>query len=484
MSIQTAPASTTFAASPENFGLKRSSGASTRNRNQQSMDPEALADSFSAFRLDGGKNQSQLELASGANTIPLGSRSNKPPLKDVTNHLADAAPVAALPFSITGSSACNVQNTIATHPVPTSAFITNPNAVVVRRSAFPPMQASARAPTHTFVNPSHPSGQASAPALQKPSAIASAFNCNPNAFAAAYNARIPRFNFNFNPSNPSNPSPFTASAFGLPSTWSAVTNIQDEEPMDVDDPWAMEICLPDPDAMDTSPNSENYTVPFFPYHGPQEFVAPQFGRLFQPFVPPPLPQPTHANAYNALRQLVSSTAAMYTSSIRPDLYSTSPRQLSPAPLDESSLPRFSEPIMDELVQRYPHSPDAILADKKRKRMTIKTAAQREAEAKQACYRAQLKAERKELHRRSVALAAQKIELPSKQLRTSQADHERVEVPPCMVPEKTRRTLAEMKKTSATKTEKTALSRRCDLTKMGSRLLAAACSAPRSLVGFL
>ena len=251
--------------------------------------------------------------------------------------------------------------------------------------------------------------------------------------------------------------------------------------MDVDDPWAMEICLPDPDAMDTSPNSENYTVPFFPYHGPQEFVAPQFGRLFHPFVPPPLPQPTHANAYYALRQLDSSTTAMHASSIRPELYSTSPRQLASAPLDESLLPRFSEPVMDELVQRYPHSPDAILADKKRKRLSIKTAIQLEAEAKQARYRAQSEAKRKELHRRSAALAVQKPERPSEQ---SQADRERVEVPPCMIPEKTRRTLAEMKKTSTTKTKSSESSRRCDLTKMGSRLLAAACSAPRSLVGFL
>ncbi|KAL1752055.1 hypothetical protein FB107DRAFT_293462 [Schizophyllum commune] len=479
MSIQAAPTSTTFAASPENFGLKRSSNASMRIQNNQTMDPESIADSLAAIHLDGAKFQSQL--ASGANTIPLGSRSNKPPLKDVTNHLADAAPVAALPFSITGPSAFNVQNTIATHSVPTSAFITNPNAVVVRRSAFPPMQASARAPTHAFVNPPAPFDQASAPALQKLSTIASAFNCNPNAFAAAYNARVPRFHFNFNPSF--NHSPSTASAFGLPSTWSAVTDIHDDEPMDVDDPWAMEICLPDPDAMDTSPNSENYTVPFFPYHGPQEFVAPQFGRLFQPFVPPPLPEPTHANAYNALRQLDSSTAAMHTSSIRPELNSTS-RQFSPAPLDESLLPRFSEPIMDELVQRYPHSPDAILADKKRKRTTFKTAIQLEAEAKQAHYRAQLKAERKELHRRSVALTASKPERPSSPLRTSQVDCERVEVPPCMIPAKTRRTLAEMKKTSVTKTKSGESSRRCDLTKMGSRLLAAACSAPRSLVGFL
>ncbi|KAI5897927.1 uncharacterized protein SCHCODRAFT_02528830 [Schizophyllum commune H4-8] len=483
MSIQTAPASTTFAASPENFGLKRSSNASPRSQNNQTMDPESLADSLAAFVLDGAKNQPQL--ASGANTIPLGSRSNKPPLKDVTNHLADAAPMAALPFSITGTKSgpsAIARKTIATHTIPTSAFITNPNAVVVRRSAFPPMQASARPPTRTFVNPYLPSNQASAPALQKPSTIASAFNCNPNAFAAAYNARVPHFNFNFNPSNPS---PSTASAFGLPSTWSAVTNIQEDEPMDVDDPWAMEICLPDPDAMDTSPNSENYSVPFFPYHGPQEFVAPQFGRLFHPFVPPPLPEPTHANAYNALRQLDSSTAAMHASLARPELYSTSPRQLASSSLDESLLPRFSEPIMDELVQRYPHSPDAILADKKRKRTTIKTAAQREAEAKQARYCAQLKAERKELHRRSIALAARKPELPSKKLRTPQADRERVEVPPCMVPEKTRRTLAEMKKTSATKmTKTTEASRRCNLTKVGSRLLAAACSAPRSLVGFL
>ncbi|KAL1697493.1 hypothetical protein GGG16DRAFT_41240 [Schizophyllum commune] len=479
MSIQTAAASTTFAASPENFGLKRSSNASPRTQNNQTMDPESIADSLAAIHLDGVKSQSQL--ASGANTIPLGSRSNKPPLKDVTNHLADAAPVAALPFSITGSSAFNVHNTIATHPIPTSAFLTNPNAVVVRRSAFPPMQASARPPTHTFVNPTQPSVQASAPALQKPSTIASAFNCNPNAFAAAYNARIPRFNFNFNPSNPS---PSTASAFGLPSTWSAVTNIQEGEPMDVDDPWAMEICLPDPDAMDTSPNSEKYTVPFFPYHGPQEFVAPQFGRLFQPFVPPPLPEPTHANAYNALRQLDSSTAALHASSIRPELYSTSSCQLYSSSLDESLLPRFSEPILDDLVQRYPHSPDAILADKKRKRTTFKTAIQLEAEAKQARYRAQSEAKRKELHRRSVALAAQKPERPSSPLRTTPADHERIEVPACMIPEKTRKTLAEMKKTSARKTEKTASSRRCDLTKMGSRLLAAACSAPRSLVGFL
>ena len=135
--------------------------------------------------------------------------------------------MAALPFSITGNrsgSSAFAQNTIATPPAHTSAFITNPNAVVVRRSAFPPMQASARAPTHTFVNPTQPSVQASAPTLQvltsllcfilpltlpqKPSTIASAFNCNPNAFAAAYKARIPKFSFN--------PSPSTASAFGLP----------------------------------------------------------------------------------------------------------------------------------------------------------------------------------------------------------------------------------------------------------------------------
>ena len=82
MSIQTASASTTFAASPENFGLKRSSNASPRTQNNQTMDPESIADSLAAIHLDGVKNQSQL--ASGANTIPLGSRSSKPPLKDVT----------------------------------------------------------------------------------------------------------------------------------------------------------------------------------------------------------------------------------------------------------------------------------------------------------------------------------------------------------------------------------------------------------------
>ncbi|KAL1707913.1 hypothetical protein EV121DRAFT_277698 [Schizophyllum commune] len=473
MANQTFPTSTTFAASPEAFGLKRSSSASPRTRYQQTMDPESLVNSFDAIGLDGSKTQAQL--ASGANTISLGSRSNQPPLKDVTNHLADAPPVAALPFSITGNqsgSSAFAQNTIAIHPIPTSAFITNANAIVVRRSAFPPMQASARASTTTFVNPPLPSSRVSAPALQNPSTIASAFNCNPNAFAAAYSARIPKFSFNSSPS--------TASAFGLPSTWTAVTNFPEEEPMDVDDPYAMEICLPDPDAMDTSPNSENYTVPFLPYHPSQGLVAPQFGRLFQPFVPPPLPEPTHANAYNALRQLDSSTAAMHASPARPDLYSTS-RQLAYAPIDESLLPRFSPPIMDELVNRHPHSPDAILADKKRKR-AIKTAAQREAEARHwAARSAQSRAERKELRRQLVALAARKPERPSRRLRT---DFERVEVPPCMVPQKTRRTLAEMKLASEMKIEKSESSRRCNLTKVGSRLLAAACSAPRSLVGFL
>ncbi|KAL1692752.1 hypothetical protein GGG16DRAFT_50750 [Schizophyllum commune] len=474
MAVLTCSTSTTFAASPEAFGLKRSSSASPRTRNQQDMDPESLVNSFDAIGLDGSKTQAQL--ASGANSIPLGSRSNQPPLKDVTNHLADAPPVAALPFSITGNQSCSstfALNTIATHPIPTSAFMTNPNAIVVRRSAFPPMQAGARAPTTTFVNPPLPSSQGSAPAQLKPSTIASAFNCNPNAFAAAYKARIPKFSFN--------PSPSTASAFGLPSTWTAVTNFPEEEPMDVDDPYAMEICLPDPDAMDTSPNSETYTVPFLPYHPSQEFVAPQFGRLFQPFVPPPMPEPTHANAYNALRQLDSSTAAMHAAPARPELYSTSPRQFASAPLDESLLPRCSPPIMDELVRRYPHSPEGILADRKRKR-AIKAAAPREAEARYwAARSAQSRAERKELRRQLVALAARKPERPSRRLR---ADFERVEVPPCMVPEKTRRTLAEMKQTSAMKTDKRESSRRCHLTQVGSRLLAAACFAPRSLVGFL
>ncbi|KAI5829106.1 hypothetical protein K523DRAFT_363653 [Schizophyllum commune Tattone D] len=395
MAVRTSSTPITFAASPEAFGLMRSSSASPRTRNQQDMDPESLVNSFDAIGLDGSKTQTQL--ASGANTIPLGSRSSQPPLKDVTNHLADAAPVAALPFSITGyqsGSSAFPQNIIATH---TSAFITNPNAIVT----------GARAPTTTFINPSFPSGQASAPALLKPSTIASAFNCNPNAFAAAYNARIPKFSFN--------PSPSTASAFGLPSTWTAVTNYPEEEPMDVDDPYAMEICLPDPDAMDTSPNSENYTVPFLPYHPSRKFAAPQFGRLFQPFVPPPMPEPTHANAYNALRQLDSSTAATHAAPARPELYSTSPRQLVSAPLDESLLPRCSPPIMDELVSRHPHSPDAILADKKRKR-AIKAAAQREAEARYWTARsAQSRAERKELRRQLVALAAQKPERPSRRL---------------------------------------------------------------------
>ncbi|KAL1759773.1 hypothetical protein FB107DRAFT_270798 [Schizophyllum commune] len=474
MAVLTSSTFTTLAASPEAFGLKRSSSASPRTRNQQVMDPEFLVNSFDAIGLNGSKTQAQL--ASGANTTPLGSRSSQPPLKDVPNHLADAAPVAALPFSITGNqsgSSALAQNTIATAPIPTSAFITNPNAIVVRRSAFPPMQASARAPSTTFVNPPLPSSQDSAPALQKPSTIASAFNCNPNAFAAAYKARIPKSSFS--------PSPSTASAFGLPSTWTAVTNFPEEEPMDVDDPYAMEICLPDPDAMDTSPNSETYTVPFLPYHPSQEVTASQFGRLFQPFVPPPLPEPTHANAYNAWRQLDSSTAAMHAPPARPELYSTSPRPSSSSSLDESLLPRFSPPIMDELVKRYPHSPDVILADRKRKR-AIKAAAQREAEARYwAARSAQSRAERKELRRQLVALAARKPERPSRRLRTH---FERIEVPPCMVPQKTRQTLAEMNRTSGTKIEKSESSRRCNLTKVGSRLLAAACSAPRSLVGFL
>ncbi|KAL1733660.1 hypothetical protein EV714DRAFT_281719 [Schizophyllum commune] len=474
MAVRTSSTPTTFAASPEAFGLKRSSSASPRTRNQQDMDPESLVNSFDAIGLDGSKTQAQL--ASGANTIPLGSRSSQPPLKDVTNHLADAPPVAALPFSITGNqsgSSAFAQNTISTHPVPTSAFITNANAIVVRRSDFPPMQASARASTTTLVNPPLPSSRVSAPALQNPSTIASAFNCNPNAFAAAYSARIPKFSFNSSPS--------TASAFALPSTWTAVTNFPEEEPMDVDDPYAMDICLPDPDAMDTSPNSENYTVPFLPYHPSRKFAAPQFGRLFQPFVPPPMPEPTHANAYNALRQLDSSTAATHAAPARPELYSTSPRQLVSAPLDESLLPRCSPPIMDELVKRYPHSPDTILVDKKRKR-AIKTAAQREAEARYwAARSAQSKAERKELRRQLAALAARKPERPRRRLRTH---FERIEVPPCMVPQKTRRTMVEMKQISATKIEKSESSRRCSLSKVGSRLLAAACSAPRSLVGFL
>ncbi|KAI5895620.1 uncharacterized protein SCHCODRAFT_02598585 [Schizophyllum commune H4-8] len=265
MAIQTSSTPTTFAISPEVFGLKRRLSASPRTRYQQNMDPESLVNSFGAIGLDGSKTQTQP--ASGVNTTPLGSRSNQSPLKDVTNHLADAPPVAALPFSITGNQSGSIafaQNTIATHPIPTSAFITDPNAIV----------AGARVSTTTFVRPPLPSSQASAPMLQKPSITASAFNCNPNTFAAAYNARIPMFSVNISPS--------TASAFGLPSTWTAVSNFQEEEPMDVDDPYAMEICLPDPDAMDTSPNSENYTVPFFPYHGPQGFAAPQFGRLFQP----------------------------------------------------------------------------------------------------------------------------------------------------------------------------------------------------------
>ena len=82
MAVQTSSTFTTFAASPEAFGLKRSSSASPRTRNQQDMDPESLVNSFDAIGLDGSKTQ--VQLASGANTIPLGCRSSQPPLKDVT----------------------------------------------------------------------------------------------------------------------------------------------------------------------------------------------------------------------------------------------------------------------------------------------------------------------------------------------------------------------------------------------------------------
>ncbi|KAL1741078.1 hypothetical protein HDZ31DRAFT_76443 [Schizophyllum fasciatum] len=492
----------TFNSSPEAFGLRGSASPDVSARNAESLKAVALANAFAAFGLDASaaqrilsstqsKSQSApkpLQPASGANTIPLGPRKansghDRPPPSEIPIPQPSAA---VLPFPLTPPGAV-----VQTQPswlnipipfaptafaspesappaVPQSAFITNPNALKpVRASAFPAMRGSATDGEQSALNnapaPSafaSPAGNASAFALMNP------FATNGGAFPT---------------DNTFYPDP--ASALGCPNAWPVLSTHDDDDAMDVDDPNAMDICyLVDSDAMDTSPDRDFCYDPRTFAFDPRAFLPPQFLRVFQPFVPPPPPAPSRTNAYNFLRLYDSTAAAINALPARPDICTLPPR---PRCVAVETSAAFSPPIMDELIRRHPNSPEAILAPKKPAR---RTASEKKERVRQNQYWAarcaRSKAERREPHEQLVEMARQPVR-PAPPPR-SEPKLERIAVPPCMVPEKTKKTLARMAPQAEQKAAvKTGLSsRKCGLAKVASSLLSTTCAAPKAFFGLL
>ncbi|KAI5897936.1 uncharacterized protein SCHCODRAFT_02684211 [Schizophyllum commune H4-8] len=494
-----------------------------------------------------------LEPATGPNSVSLGTRRRGPrtranatsqpppeviairddPLASSMNE--DTAP-AALPFSLTQPvNAPQLAFSASAPPssVPISAFMVNPDVPrppVV--SAFPPAQTSAVSGTSTSASsPASASTSAFHPTTSNVASAFSAFNSNANspattsssapststsAFASsststfatnsnstiksafatdasafgmksnttsAFGIRKSAFATNGTTlaSNTTTTAfPSSASAFGLSSTRAVADFKAFAKHSDIDD-----------DAMDTTPDSHiYYKPPAF------SFVVNQFARRFQPFVPPPLhpppppPRPTQAPTLGFIQRLEASLAAQYaTSSGGETSTAHCPQRLSA----HESIPPPQAPIMDEIIKRNYTTADTpvsqSLPPRKDNPLLAPPAENRRLrfqERREAARRGYCQAERREYQRQA--------ELLERQQRRSRRcgtwdDLPHAEIPPCMLPERTRKMLATMaaetrKVALEKKTSSERLSRRCHLTEVGPRLLSAACSAPRIVRGFL
>ncbi|KAI4529032.1 hypothetical protein K525DRAFT_182843 [Schizophyllum commune Loenen D] len=494
-----------------------------------------------------------LEPASGPNSMSLGTRrrgprrranatSQPPPeviaMRDdppASSMNEDTAP-AALPFSLTQPVNAPQSAFSASAPsssTPTSAFMVNPHVPrppVV--SAFPPAQTSAfsststsafspapastsafppvnsnvvsafsasdsnaNPPATTFSSTPSTSTGVSAPtststfATNSNSIVKSAFATDASAFGmksnttSAFGIRKSAFASNGTAlaSNTTTTFPSSASAFGLSSTRTLADFKTFAKNSDIDD-----------DAMDTTPDSHiYYKPPAF------SFVVNQFARRFQPFVPPPLPpppppppQPTQAPTLGFIQRLEASLAAQHASSSRGDTSTPhSPRRLSAY----ESIPPPQPPIMDEIIKRNYSTADTPISQSLPPRKDnpllappVENRRLRFQQRREAARRGFCQAERREYQRQA--------ELLERQQRRSRRcgtwdDVPHAEIPPCMLPERTRKMLAAMtaetrRGTLEKKTSTGRLSRHCHLTEVGPRLLSAACSAPRIVRGFL
>ncbi|KAL1752046.1 hypothetical protein FB107DRAFT_293454 [Schizophyllum commune] len=409
----------------------------------------------------------------------------------VNPHVPRPPVVSAFPPAQTNAFSSPSTSAFSPAPASTSAFPPlNPNVV----SAFSASNSNADPPATTFS--STPSTSTSAFASPSTSAfitdsnptVKSAFATDASAFGmksnmtSAFGIRKSAFATNGTAlaSNTTTPFPSSASAFGLSSTRTLTDFKAFAKNSDTDE-----------DAMDTTPDSHIY-------HKPPafSFVVNQFARRFQPFVPPPLPppppppRPTQVPTLGFIQRLEASLAAEHASSSRGDTSTPhSPRRLS----TYESIPPPQPPIMDEIIKRNystaetpvsqslpPRKDNPLLAP------PVENRRRRFQERREAARRGYCQAERREYQRQAELLERQKRR--SRRCGTWD-DVPHAEIPPCMLPERTRKMLATMvaetrRGTSQKKTSRERLSRRCHLTEVGPRLLSAACSAPRIVRGFL
>ncbi|KAL1722254.1 hypothetical protein EV715DRAFT_193755 [Schizophyllum commune] len=405
----------------------------------------------------------------------------------VNPHVPRPPVVSAFPPAQTNAFSSPSTSAFSPAPASTSAFPPmNPNVV----SAFSATNSNADPPATTFS--STPSTSTSAFASPSTSAfitdsnptVKSAFATDTSAFGmksnttSAFGIRKSAFATNGTAlaSNTTTSFPSSASAFGLSSTRTLADFKAFPKNSNIDD-----------DAMDTTPDSHiYYKPPAF------SFVVNQFARRFQPFVPPPLPPPpppppppTQAPTLGFIQRLEACLAAQHAPSSR----GNTPRRLSAY----ESTPPPQPPIMDEIIKRNystaetpvsqslpPRKDNPLLAPPVGNRRL------RFQERREAARRGFCQAERREYQRQAELLERQKRR--SRRCGTWD-DVPHAEIPPCMLPERTRKMLATMaaetrRGTSEKKTSTERLSRCCHLTEVGPRLLSAACSAPRIVRGFL
>lgn len=400
----------------------------------------------------------------------------------------------------------------------------NSSALATNGSAFPPARASAFPPARASAFP---------PANVNPS----------NTYASPNNTHFFTNTSAFGPVNscsrafttPNHTFPSDASSFGLRSTpsmapqnsalqnmsWTALQSL----PWMARDDDAMDTSPDDPDAMDTSDDGEivpgfdflahrhplrafynpdawqpiastyhqspfvqhqpsplTYSQPPLPYH-PSSLVY----NPFVPAAPPAPPQPTNSNAYDTLRQLDDSVAAVYAPPPPREVSTYSPAyeslfgDIHPRQRSTESIPTpQSSSFVDELIRRHKPAPVPM---KKLKSVSPFPPVPRPIVQKWEDAIAEQVARARGVHARETKRPeTEKASAPA------QVKPERRRMPPCMVPARTWKALDNMKRekereekekaaAAAKENEKeSSLSektRQCDLTKLGSRLLSAA-----------
>ncbi|KAL1737629.1 hypothetical protein HDZ31DRAFT_70994 [Schizophyllum fasciatum] len=144
--------------------------------------------------------------------------------------------------------------------------------------------------------------------------------------------------------------------------------------------------------------------------------------------------------------------------------------------------------MDDLIERYPREENPVDTPSRRSRKS-NPFSRKSVENKSGWVHERLQAARRQYLQNGSRNFQRHIEaLERKQHRSyrtaAQADFPRGEVPPCMLPPKTRKMLATLaaKAEGEVKDKATKSSRRTSLEKLSHRLLGMACSTPKTFKG--